>query len=112
MTTWTEVDLPLYSDPFYSYSVSLENITYSVEIRYYQRDGIWRMSLFLEDQTPIAQGIALVPEYPILQDYNIEGMSGFFWLYPIPSIKTEKYVEDPEHLDQYYTFKYIYNFVD
>lgn len=111
MTTWTEVDLPLYSDPYYSYSVSLEGVTYSLEIRYYQRDNLWRMSLLLEDQTPIAQGIALVPEYPILQDYNIPDMTGFFWLYPVPSIKTEKYIEEPESLNQYYTFKYVYNFV-
>ena len=112
MATYTRVDLPLYSDAFYSYQVSLEGQGYIVEIKYNERAETWYMSLFDQDNNPIVQGIALVPRFPILKDYVIPNITGFFWLAPIPSVKTEKYKENPEHLDQYYVLQYIYNFVE
>lgn len=112
MASYDYVDLPLYADSFYSYSVSLENVSYTIEILYNERQKLWHMSLFTEDGDPIIQGIALVPQYPILQGYLIDGLTGFFWLTPIPSLTSEKYITEPESLNQYYTFKYITNFLD
>lgn len=110
MTTYSYVDLPLYSDYFYSYTVALEDNSYVVEVVYNQYATVWYMSLYTEDQEPIVQGIALVPEYPILADYVIPNLSGFFWLYPIPTMPSDKYAESPEALAQYFTLKYCYNF--
>jgi len=112
MASYDYVALPLYADSFYAYSVSLEGITYSIEILYNERNKLWHMSLFTEDGGPIVQGVAMVPQYPILQNYKIENLSGFFWLTPVPSLTSEKYITEPESLNQYYTFKYITNFVD
>jgi len=112
MASYDYVPLPLYADSFYAYSVSLEGNTYSVEILYNERNKLWHMSLFTEDGDPIVQGVAIVPQYPILQNYKIDDLSGFFWLTPVPSLTSEKYITEPESLNQYYTFKYITNFVD
>lgn len=112
MATFTQIDLPLYNDPFYSYQVSLENVSYSIEIKYNERQKLWHLSLFNDDDTPVIQGLALVPDYPIMQDYTNLGLEGYFWLKPIPKIKTEKYIEEPEYLSQYYTLSYIYNYVE
>lgn len=103
-----KVDLPLYSDPFYSYTISLEDNTYSMEFVLNERAGMWYMSMFTEDGEPIVRGIALVPNYPLLADYVIPELTGFFLLLPIPSITTEKYKEEPEYLSQYYTLRYLY----
>lgn len=112
MATFSQVDLPLYSDSFYSYQVSLEGISYGIEILYNERNELWHMSIFNDDDTPIIQGIALVPNYPILQDYANLPLTGYFWLKPVPKISSEKYLEKPESLAQYYTFSYIYNYVE
>lgn len=112
MSSYSTVSLPLYSDSFYSYTVSLDSTSYSVEILYNERQKLWHMSLFTEDGDPIILGIAMVPKYPLLQGYNIQGLSGMFWLYPIPSLTDEKYITEPESLNQYYTFEYITNFID
>jgi|SRR6195952_2915548 len=111
MTTYNYVNLPLESDYYYSYSVVLEDNSYVLEIQYNDYCDTWFLSVFTEDQELIVAGLALVPGYPIGQDYVIPNLSGFFWLYPIPNITTEKYKEDPEVLSQYYTLKYIYDLI-
>lgn len=105
------IELPLYEDFYYSYSVTLENNVYNLEISYNDYSKKWFMDIYTEDQELVLAGIALLPEYPITIDYVIPNLRGFFWLYPIPSIVTEKYQTEPESLSQYYTFKYIYNVV-
>lgn len=111
MSTFTYVDLPLYSDYYYSYSVTLEGNAYNLEIYYNDYNTKWYMDIYTEDQELVLAGLTLNPEYPIGGDYVIPNLSGFFFLYPIPSITTEKYKTEPESLYQYYTFKYCYDIV-
>jgi hypothetical protein len=112
VSTFSYVDLPLFPDYFYSYSVNLQDDSYNIEICYNEYAKTWYMSIYTEDQELVVAGIALLPSFPLTQDYVIPGLSGFFWLYPIPSITTEKYKEEPEHLDQYYMLRYCYDFQD
>lgn len=109
MTTYTSVVLPLYPDYFYEYSISLQedNDVYVIEIQYNDYSKKWYMSLYTEDRMLLVAGLPLLPKYPIAVDYIIPNLTGFFWLYPIPSITSEKYQEDPEALSQYYKFEYI-----
>lgn len=112
MSTYSYIDLPLYTDYYYSYTVSLERNSYVVEIYYNSYGKKWYMDLYTEDQEPVVLGLALLPEYPIAIDYILPNLSGFFWLYPVPEIgKKEKYKTDPEALAQYYSLKYVYNVV-
>lgn len=109
MTIKTVVPLPLFEDYFYSYEVSLQNVSHTVEIVYNTYAELWFLSLYTEDRDPIALGMALVPDYPIGSDYALFPLTGFFLLSAIPSIKTEKYKEEPEFLSQYYTLRYVLN---
>jgi len=112
MSSYNYVDLLLFPDYFYSYSVNLEDDTYNLEFQYNDFAKLWYLSIYTEDQLPLILGVALVPGYPISGDYIIEGLSGFFWLYPIQKIYTDKYQEFPENIDQYYTFKYIHSYIE
>lgn len=112
MATYDYVELPLYSDSFYSYSVGLEEQTYTIEILYNERQERWHMSLFDQDGEALVRGVTMVPQYPLLKDINTDVLTGFFWLTPIAVINTEKYQTEPESLNQYYKFKYITNFFD
>jgi len=109
MAAYTSINLPLFSDYYYSYSINLDdtNTVYVIEIQYNDYTEQWYMSLFTEDQVTILAGVALVPLYPIALDYALGDITGFFWLSPIPTLPTDKYAESPEALSKYYTFEYI-----
>lgn len=110
MSTYNYINLPLYTDYFYSYTVSLENNTYELEFVYNQYGKKWYMSVYTEDRVPVVLGLALLPEYPIAIDYILPNLSGFFWLYPVAELYTNKYLEEPEAISQYYSLKYAYDF--
>lgn len=110
MSTYTSVNLPLYPDYYYSYVIALEGNSYTLDFKYNEWGKKWYFSLFDQDSNPVVQSVALVPEYPILSTFITPNLTGIFWLSPIPSVNTEKYVEFPANLDQYYTFEYIYNY--
>ena len=100
--------LPLYSDASYQYGVSLESNSYVLVFNYNERCKLYFLSLLESDLTPIVQGIALTPSYPIMIDYPIENLSGWFWLEPKSELLSEPYKLYPENIDQYYDFYYTY----
>lgn len=102
------VVMPLFEDEFYSYSISLENQSYIVKIYYNRREERWYMDIYYPDEVAVVLGVALVQEYPLLVNYNIEGMNGFFWLEENPDIGTNKIDQYPRHLHKYYRFFYIH----
>ncbi|MNY40126.1 hypothetical protein D3C86_1748490 [compost metagenome] len=53
-------------------------------------------------------GEALVPMYPMLVDYPVSDLSGFFLLEPVGE-SVEKYRTDPENLQKYFRLFYIYD---
>lgn len=109
MAIYNQVDLPLYDDADYSYSVSLQSQSYVIRVYYVERTQLWYFSVFEENQTPIFQGLALVPEYPITLDYLKSELTGFFRLVPIPAYKiVDPYLLYPDKIAQYYTFSYVY----
>lgn len=109
MAIYNQVDLPLYDDADYTYSVSLQSQSYIVRIYYVERCKLWYLSLFEEDQTPVFQGLGMVPDYPITLDYLNNNLTGFFRLSPIPAYKSiDPYLLYPDKIAQYYTFSYVY----
>jgi len=102
------VSLPLFDDYEYSYTIGLEGLSYTVVMKYNERAKLWFMDLFLEDTTPVALGVGVVPLYPIALDLAISPLNGYFWLENIPAINTEQYKQYPDKLRQYYRFYYIY----
>jgi hypothetical protein len=102
------IPLPIYDDVDYTYSVALQGQSYILQLTYNERVGLYFLSLFNEDTTPILQGVGLVPEYPIAEDYALYPLTGFFWLQAKADIISEPYKIYPDKLSQYYDFYYTY----
>ena len=102
------VDLLLDDSPIYEYSVSLEGNSYIIEIVYNERSQLYFMSLYDADRNPIVLGASLVPGYPIMYDYALPNLTGFFLLIQKGELKAQPYKEFPDKLKQYYSLVYTY----
>ena len=107
MTTFY-VDLLLDDSPLYEYSVSLEGNSCIIEIVYNERSQLYFMSLYDADRNPIVLGAGLVPGYPIMYDYALPNLTGFFLLIQKGTLQSEPYKTFPDKLNQYYSFVYTY----
>lgn len=102
------VDLLLDDSPIYEYSVSLEGNSYIIEMIFNERSQLYYMSLYDADRNPIVLSAALVPGYPIMLDYALPNLTGFFLLIQKGTLESEPYKEFPDKLTQYYSFVYTY----
>lgn len=104
------VDIPIQDEVFYDLSISLEGVSYILEFTYNERIKLYTLSLYDSDKTPIVLGVALVPEYPILLDYAIPNLNGYFLLTrkPININIQEPYKTYPDQLAEYYYLVYTY----
>lgn len=98
------INLPLFPEADYEYIISLERVAYKIRFYYNERMQQWIVDLRYADNTPIVLGEALVPEYPLFFDYNLE-LSGMFWLEPIGESINETII-NPFELNQYYRLFY------
>ena len=94
--------------PIYEYSVSLEGNSYIIEIVYNERSQLYFMSLYDADRNPIVLGAGLVPGYPIMYDYALPNLTGFFLLIQKGTLQAEPYKTFPDKLNQYYSLVYTY----
>ena len=94
--------------PIYEYSVSLEGNSYIIEIVYNERSQLYFMSLYDADRNPIVRSAALIPGYPIMFDYALPNLTGFFLLIQKGTLESEPYKEFPDKLKQYYDLVYTY----
>jgi hypothetical protein len=102
------VNLPLYSDSYYTYALALQGVSYNLEFIYNERCGLYFLNFLNSDSVPIVEGIALTPSYPILLDYALEPLTGWLWLEEKSTNLFEPYKLYPDKIDQYYTLKYSY----
>lgn len=106
------LSLPLYSDADYNYAVNLQGNSYTLDFKYNERSGLYFLSLLTAENTPIALSMALVPTYPIAQDYAISPLTGFFWMEEKANIISEPYKTYPDKVSEYYNFFYIWSTED
>ena len=102
------IDVPLLDEPFYDLSISLQGNSYILEFTYNERMSLYTMSLYDAERNPIVLGVGLVPEYPILLDYAIPNMTGYFLLTRKPTNISEPYKLYPDQLSQYYYLMYVF----
>lgn len=100
------VDLLLDDSPIYEFSASLEGNSYIIEMIYNERSSLYFMSLYDADRNPIVLSAALVPGYPIMFDYALPNLTGFFLLIQKGTLESEPYKEFPDKLNQYYSLVY------
>ncbi len=96
------------TSPIYEYSVSLEGNSYIIEIVYNERTQLNYLSLYDSDRNPIVLGTGLVPGYPMMVDYALPLLTGFFLLIQKGELQSEPYKTFPDKLNQYYSFVYSY----
>lgn len=106
------VDLLLDDSPIYEYSVSLEGNSYIIEMIFNERSQLYFMSLYDADRNPIVLSAALVPGYPIMLDYALPNLTGFFLLIQKGTLQSEPYKEFPDKLSQYYSLVYTFQSED
>ena len=107
--TLKEVALPLFSEPDYSYQVSLEGSSYKLRFTYNSLMELYTMAIYDVDGNPLVSGVGLVPNYTICADYVIEGLSGTFLMTPKSITNNEPYKTYPDKVYQYYDLSYIYD---
>jgi hypothetical protein len=106
----TVIELPLYTDLKYRYGISLQGRSYQFTFYWNERCKQWHLDLRSEDQTPILLGYALVPQYPMTVDYNLEdiGLTGYFMLLPVNATISNKVTEGASIMPTFFSLFYIY----
>lgn len=100
--------LPLESNPYYSYTFSLNKIAYNFTYRYSTRESCWYMDIKNNDNTPIIVSVKLVPNYPMLDGLSLGELSGDFYLFPLVQKNISKYISEPFNISEYFQLVYIY----
>ncbi|CUR44316.1 virion structural protein [Pseudomonas phage VCM] len=108
------VELPLFTDAKYRYGLALEGQSWQFTFYWNTRCSQWHMDLRMEDQTPVVLGYALVPQYPMMVDYNLEdiGLTGYFILLPINATISNKITEESDIMPEFFSLFYVYNVED
>ena len=107
MTTKYEV-MPLYSDPYYTYSFSLNKIAYNFVFRYSTREACWYMDILTADNVPLIVSVKLVPNFPMLEGLIVDSLDGVFYLIPLVESNLYKFETDPENISEYFQLVYVY----
>lgn len=104
------VEMPLYTDEKYRYGISLEGISWQFTFYWNGKSKTWHMDIRSEEQVPLVLGQALVPQYPMLVDYNLEesGMSGYFLLMPVNIALVSQSTDDLSVIPEFFKLYYVY----
>lgn len=102
-------NLYLDNNPYYSYSTILNKVSYNIVIRYSTRDSNWYLDLFSADNEPLVLATRLVPNYPLLADFIVPTLSGYFLLFPTEEVNISKLITEPENIADYFELVYVYD---
>lgn len=104
---WFRKELLLVNNPDYSFTTSLEQVSYRIRLYYNEVNEWWAIDLYLSDGTPVVLGQRLSPEYPLFLDYIIPDLTGYFYLLPIGKDQNETKLH-PLRIDKYYRLFYYW----
>ena len=92
---------PLYSEAFYSYTIDLSDEAYTLTFRWNGRSQQWFMSIDDSEENNIVRSVALVPFYPLLNQYSLDKPEGEFLLLAYSGEGPENAsIPDPRNLPQ------------
>jgi len=77
-------ELPLYTDPYYRYSITLEDQQRYLNFYWNEREGHWHFDVFNAGNIPILLGQKIVESHLLAGDYDLSAynMSGYFMALP------------------------------
>lgn len=104
------VEMPLFTEDRYRYGITLEGVSWQFTFYWNSRINQWHMDIRREDQTPLILGVALVSQYPMLIDYNLEesGMTGYFLLMPVNISVIEQLHDSQDVMPTFFKLYYVY----
>lgn len=104
------VELPLYPELTYRYSLSLEGRSWQFKFYWVDRAKQWHIDIRQEDQNPVILGYALVPQYPILEDVPLElyGLNGYFTLMPVNIAVASLITQESSVMPEFFKLYYVY----
>lgn len=102
------VTCPLYDLYTYQYPIVLEEDTFTLQFIYNDIMKLYTLSIFDAQGFSICSGIGLTPYHPIIADYDLRGLTGFFQMLPIGEQDVEYYKLYPEDISKYYKFYYYF----
>lgn len=69
------IEIPVATDtPLYTERVTLDGVEYLFKFDWNDRENRWYLSLFAVDETPLAAGIKVVANWPLLRRFTGENM--------------------------------------
>lgn len=101
--------LPLFVDPYYRYSIALEDQQRFMNFYWNEREGHWMFDLYNSSNVPVLLGQKLVADYQIAADYDLSGygITGYFLVSP-NNAESKLDVGDKNTLATRFTLFYIY----
>lgn len=107
--TYVTTQIPLFPDPPYRYSINLEGQSRSLTFYWNSRTKTWHMDWTNPDGQPVLRELALVPQHPLIADYQLGayGITGYLIL--LPNAEGREDVQmDINTVPQFYELFYIY----
>ena len=98
----------LSNNTYYSYVDTIQQVAYIFTFRYSTRETCWYLDIHTTDNIPVILSTKLIAQYPILEDFNLNGITGFFWLYPNVQENIDKLETEPKYIADYFTLLYFY----
>ena len=84
-------------DPRFALSVPLDGVDFSLAFAWNTRDERWYMDVYDADENPLAVGVPLVVDVPLLQKYATDGMPAG-WLIAYDATGRGNEIADQEDL--------------
>jgi hypothetical protein len=100
--------LYLENNPFYSYTTTLNRVAYNVSFRFSTRGQCWFMDIKSNNNTPIVSSVKLVANYPMIENYALPELTGYFLLIPNLEGNEDKLYTNPEKIADFFQLAYVY----
>ncbi len=91
---------PLYEDAYYSYDINLDEEAFTLTFRWNSRLDYYVMDIQDAEEEYILQGVAVVPSYPLIEQYSLSELSGDFFLVPVDSNSLFEPIPDPRNMHE------------
>jgi hypothetical protein len=91
---------PLYGDAYYSYDINLDEEAFTLTFRWNSRLDYYVMDIQDAEEEYILQGVAVVPSYPLIEQYSLSELSGDFFLVPVDSNSLFEPIPDPRNMHE------------
>lgn len=99
--------LPLFDDPYYTYSIDLDNEAFEFTFRWNSRAQQWMMTLGNSEGETVIRNIPVVPAFPLLDQYSLESPVGEIYLLAVNELEMTDPIPDPRRVFDTHRLYYV-----